>query len=166
MNEIFLSLGSNIGVRKNNLSKAVEELKKNNIVIDLESSVYESSPLHNLNQNYFLNKVIKARTSLNPDDLLDRVKFIELSMGRDNKNAHNMPRIIDIDILSFNDIMISSNTLIIPHPRILDRRFILEPWNEITPEYMIKGQNLPIKELYNKYLKNRFKNQKVEIINN
>ena len=70
-----------------------------------------------------------------------------------------------IDILTFEKITFLSEDLVIPHPRILDRRFVLEPWKEIAPEYIISGQKLSIKELYNKYLGNRFKNQKVEIIN-
>ena len=87
-------------------------------------------------------------------------------MGRNLEKSHNMPRIIDIDILAFGNLEFLSEELIIPHPRILDRRFVIEPWNEIAPEYIIKGQNLSIKELYNKYLRNRFKNQKVDVINN
>ena len=77
-----------------------------------------------------------------------------------------MPRIIDIDILAFENIQIVSDTLVLPHPEILTRKFVLEPWNEIAPEYIVIGENLSIKELYNKYLGNRFKNQKVEIISN
>ena len=87
-------------------------------------------------------------------------------MGRDIKNGHNMPRIIDIDILTFENISLSSKDLTLPHPRILERKFVLMPWQEIAPDYILDGQTLSIKELYNNSLRNIFKNQKVEIINN
>ena len=87
-------------------------------------------------------------------------------MGRNLKNSHNLPRIIDIDILAFGDLNIASRELIIPHPRILERRFVLEPWKEIDPAYIMVSQDLSIKELYNKYLKNSLKNQEVELVKN
>ena len=167
MNKVFLSLGSNIGSRKNNLAKAIRMLQRlDNTIINSESSIYETTPLYNHNQDYFFNKVIQIRTEFTPHELLKEIKSIELSMGRDIINSHNNRRIIDIDILVFENIKICSDSLVLPHPRILDRQFVLEPWKEIAPEYIITGENLSIKELYNKYLGNRFKNQKVEIINN
>ena len=76
-----------------------------------------------------------------------------------------MPRIIDIDILDFEGSCLDSTELSLPHPKILDRKFVLQPWFEISPNHIIEGQNLSIKELYSNYLGNRFKNQKVDIIN-
>ena len=167
MNKVFLSLGSNIGSRKKNLIKAMAMLKElNDTVIDFESSLYKTDPLYNCNQSYFLNKVIQIRTKFTPHKLLEKIKSIESLMGRNLKNSHNMPRIIDIDILVFENIQIVSDSLVLPHPEILTRKFVLEPWKEIAPEYIIIGENLSIKELYNKYLGNRFENQKVEIIRN
>ena len=167
MNKVFLSLGSNIGSRKKNLIKAMTMLEElNDTVIDFESSLYKTAPLYNRDQSYFLNKVIQIRTKLTPYKLLERIKSIESLMGRNLKNSHNMPRIIDIDILTFENVQIASDSLVLPHPEILTRKFVLEPWKEIAPEYIIIGENLSIKELYNKYLGNRFENQKVEIIHN
>jgi len=167
MNKVFLSLGTNIGSKKNNLSKAmtmIQELRCTAIIS--KSSIYKADPLYNFNQDYFFNKVVEISTGLNPHELLREIKFIEISMGRDIDNSHNMPRIIDIDILTFENLDVSSSTLMLPHPRILERKFVLKPWKEINPDYIINGQNLSIKELYNKYLGNRFKKQKVNIISN
>ena len=155
MNKVFLSIGSNIGRKKQNLSNAVGMLRDiENISIDLESSIYKTKPLYNNNQAYFFNKVILITTTLNPYELLEKTKLIEATMGRNLKNSHNLPRIIDIDILAFGDLNIASRELIIPHPRILERRFVLEPWKEIDPAYIMVSQDLSFKELYNKYLKN------------
>ena len=166
MNKVFLSLGSNIDCRRDNLFIAIESIKKiKDTTVSLESSIYETAPLHNTNQGFFLNQIIQINTNFSPKALLLQIKKIESSMGRLTKDSHNMPRTIDIDILAFEELTLLSEDLIIPHPRILDRRFVLEPWKEIAPGYIISGQRLSIKELYNKYLGNRFKNQKVEIIN-
>ena len=167
MNKVFLSLGTNIGSKKNNLSKAMIMIQKLRCTtITSKSSIYKTAPLYNCNQDCFFNKVVEISTALNPHELLREIKFIEISMGRDIDNSHNMPRIIDIDILTFEDLNVSSNTLMLPHPKILERKFVLKPWKEINPNYIINGQNLSIKELYNKYLGNRFKKQKVNIISN
>ena len=166
MNKVFLSLGTNIGSKRDNLNKAIsmlEDLK--GTAVKLKSSIYETSPLLNENLDYFLNQVILVETKLNPLQLLKKTKHIESLMGRKNKGK-NMPRIIDIDILSFEDKAILTDDLTVPHPRILDRKFVLEPWVEIAPDYIVKGQTLSIKELYKMYLGNRFKNQIVNIIDN
>ena len=165
MNKAFLSIGTNIGSRKSNLKKTISMIQKTEgIVVSLESSIYETSPLINPHQDKFLNKVVLIETKLSPTDLLNRTQSIESAMGR-KSDTHNMPRIIDIDILVFGDEEVQTDSLILPHPEILNRRFVLEPWNEIAPDYIIKGQDLSIKGLYNKYLGNRFKNQKVDLIN-
>ena len=167
MNKVFLSLGTNIASRKANLAKAINMLSQiKNILIASKSSLYKTNPLYNCNQNHFLNQVIEIYTSLAPKKLLKEIKSIEALMGRDIKNGHNMPRIIDIDILTFENISLSSKDLTLPHPRILERKFVLMPWQEIAPDYILDGQTLSIKELYNNSLRNIFKNQKVEIINN
>ena len=165
MNKVFLSLGTNVGSRRRNLAKAnllIDSLL--NTVIKLKSSVYETAPMYNERQGCFLNQVVLIETKLNPIELLEETKYIEILMGRKTK-GDNMPRIIDIDILDFEGCFLDSPDLILPHPAILDRKFVLQPWIEISPNHMIEGQNSSIKELYSNYLGNRFKNQKVDIIN-
>jgi len=167
MNNIFLSIGSNLGDRKQSLHQSVSILSSlDDTLIILESSIYETEPLHNTNQAYFFNKVIEIQTKLNPYELLEKVKSIETIMGRDLNNSHNSPRIIDIDVLVFNDLIINSDKLILPHPRICERRFVLEPWSEIAPTYKIVNKKLTIKQLYNECLKNKINNQKVRLVNN
>ena len=167
MYNTFLSIGSNLGYRKKNLSKAIFMLDdSDDTSVILESSIYKTDPLYHCNQPYFLNKVIEVSTELNPYQLLEKIKSIEFIMGRNLDNSHNFPRVIDIDILVFGNLNIRSNELIVPHPRICERRFVLEPWSEIAPSYIIINNSMTIKQLYNKYLNNKFKNQKVELINN
>lgn len=166
MNNVFLSLGTNIGSKRNNLIMAIamlEDLECTNV--KLKSSIYETSPLLNEDLDCFFNQVILIETELGPFQLLEKTKCIERLMGRETK-GDNMPRIIDIDILSFKDETVFSDDLILPHPGILHRKFVLKPWSEIAPDYIIKGQTLSIKELYKTYLGNRFKNQMVNIIDN
>ena len=167
MNRIFLSIGSNIGDKLKNIETAICNINNtNNISILLESSIYKTSPMYNYDQPYFFNKVIEISTKLDPYELLKIIKSIELSMGRNIKNSHNFPRVIDVDILVFRNLNISSEELTIPHPRITERRFVLEPWREISPNYKMINQSLTIGKLYKKCLAGDFKNQKVELIEN
>ena len=162
MNNAFLSIGSNIGDRETNLSKSivmVSALEHTSVL--LESSNYDSEPLYNKNQGYFLNKVIKIQTKLNPYELLEKVKSIELQMGRDLNNSHNVPRIIDIDILVFNNLVVDSKNLTLPHPRIMERQFVLKPWGEIAPDYLMPGESLTIRALS---FKCQTRNQKVKLV--
>ena len=145
---VFLSLGSNVGNRLDNFKKVysiIEEQGKNSIIS--KSRVYETSPMENLNQKYFLNQVIKLKTKLNPLDLLNFIKSIEIEMGRINKGKRYMPRIIDIDILSYGNINIDTDKLSIPHPKIQSRKFILKPWTDIAPNYILSNSKSTIKEL-------------------
>ena len=167
MNEFFLSIGSNLGNRLSNIENATREISKiNNTVVELESSCYKTSPLYNYDQPYFFNKVIKVLTKLDPHQFLKKTKTIELIMGRNIKNSHNFPRIIDIDILIFGDFNIVTEDLKVPHPKIDERRFVLEPWREISPNYKIKGCSLTIEDLYEKCLKSNFEKQEVELVKN
>ena len=164
MNNAFLSIGSNIGNREVHLSKSivmVSALEDTSVL--LESSNYDTEPLYNKNQGYFLNKVIKIQTKLNPYELLEKVKSIELKMGRDLDNSHNTPRIIDIDILVFNNLVLGSKNLTLPHPGIMERQFVLQPWSEIAPDYLIAGESLTIRDLSSKCKK---RNQKVKLVKN
>ena len=165
MNKVFLSLGTNVGSRQSNLTKAtllIDDLV--NTAIKLKSSIYETAPMYNEKQDYFLNQVILIGTTLSPKRLLKETEYIERVMGR-KKKGDNMPRIIDIDILDFEGFFLDSSELSLPHPGILDRKFVLQPWAEVSPNHIIEGQSLSIKELYTNYLGNRFENQKVDIIN-
>ena len=165
MNNVFLSMGSNMGDKNENLSKAVIMIQNlENTFITLESSIYRTSPLYNSDQSYFLNKVVQIKTKLNPYKLFKKMKSIEKMMGRCIENSHNFPRIIDIDILTYGDLNISTYNLTIPHPKICERRFVLEPWCEIAPNHTIVNQQLSIQELLNN--DHDLMNQSIEIVKN
>jgi len=148
---VFLSLGTNIGDRIDNFKKVysiIEEENKNTIIS--KSRVYETSPMENLNQKHFLNQVIKLKTKLDPLSLLNFIKDIENKMGRINIKERYMPRIIDIDILAYGSLNIDTDKLSIPHPKIKLRKFILKPWTDIAPDYILSNGKSTIKELFEK----------------
>jgi 2-amino-4-hydroxy-6-hydroxymethyldihydropteridine diphosphokinase len=129
----YLSLGSNIGNRKEMILKAKKELVKLKISVDKESPLYVTEPVGKTDQEKFLNQVIRIRTSLEPLKLLIFIKNIESKLGR-SSNEKWGPREIDIDILFYNDIIMKSDQLVIPHPEIQNRRFILVPMKDIAPD--------------------------------
>ena len=135
MNEIYLSLGTNLGSREKNLELALEKLSKEGVLVKEKSNIYETEPVLVEDQPMFLNMVIKAECECDPDKLLEVCKNIEKEMGR-KKGKRYGPRIIDIDILFFNNLVLETDNLIIPHPRISERLFVLEPLNEIAPDMM------------------------------
>lgn len=146
MNRVVLGLGSNIGDSLNYLSSA-ESLINNEIGVIVQSSaVYESEPWGFEAKQNFLNKVIIIETGQNPHLLLKNLLEIELRLGRARTKIYSS-RTIDIDILFFNDFMIKEENLKIPHPLIAERRFVLEPLNEIIPDYRHPDKKQSIKEL-------------------
>jgi 2-amino-4-hydroxy-6-hydroxymethyldihydropteridine diphosphokinase len=130
---IYLSLGSNLGDRLENLARARDRLTAADIRILRASSVYETAPRDLPGQPWFLNQVIEAESSLLPRQLLSRLQKIERDMGRKRSVAKG-PRSIDIDIVFFGESVISIPDLQIPHPRMMERRFVLEPLAELAPE--------------------------------
>jgi 2-amino-4-hydroxy-6-hydroxymethyldihydropteridine diphosphokinase len=131
--KVFLSLGSNLGDRRGELDRAVEKLQERGIVIEETSSIYESEPTDKADQPWFLNLVLRAETSLPPDELLRACKDVEREVGR-RPGVRFGPRLIDIDILLYGDEVIATQELGIPHPRMHERRFVLVPLLEIEPD--------------------------------
>ena len=129
----FLALGSNIGDREANLRDAVSRLASDDLRILRRSSFYETSPQELLDQPWFLNAVVEIETSLFPLQLLARVREIERAMGR-RRVTPKGPRNIDIDILFYGRTVMATAELEVPHPRIAQRRFVLEPLAEIAPD--------------------------------
>jgi 2-amino-4-hydroxy-6-hydroxymethyldihydropteridine diphosphokinase len=130
----FLALGSNVGDREANLRTAVTLLQGDEIRVRRGSSLYETAPQELLDQPSFLNAVVDVETSLFPVQLLARVREIERKMGR-RRVTPKGPRNIDIDILFYGRNVIATAELEVPHPRIAQRRFVLEPLAEIAPEF-------------------------------
>lgn len=135
MPTIYLALGSNLGDREANIKRAVLELKKHPITVTKISTVIETNPIDGPPQGKFLNAALEAQTDIPPEELLTLVKSIEKNLGRE-PTGRNGPRIIDIDILLYNHQKINSGSLTIPHPRMLERQFVMQPLLEIAPEIL------------------------------
>lgn len=131
---IFLSLGTNMGNRALNLALAAQALATLG-EIRQKSSVYRTAAWGKTDQASFYNQVLEMRTSLNPEDLLDKILSIEQQLGRVRDERWG-PRIIDIDLLFYNDKILQQHNLNIPHPGIASRRFVLEPFAEINTAFI------------------------------
>lgn len=146
MNTAILLLGSNIEDRSNYLRLSLEALSEiGNIKI--KSAVYESESWGFLSNTNFYNQVIVIETEYSSSDLLYKLQKIESELGRKRQGPEYISRTIDLDILFFNDDIIESNNLIIPHQQIQNRRFTLLPLNEILPEYIHPKLKISIKKL-------------------
>ena len=128
----YLSLGSNLGDRQANLRDAIGRLLELGDVTEV-SSLYETEPVEVIDQPWFLNCAVAVRTGLTPREFLVGILVIEKSMGRVRAQPKG-PRVIDIDILLFGAQTINTSQLTVPHPRMAERRFVLEPLAEIAPD--------------------------------
>jgi 2-amino-4-hydroxy-6-hydroxymethyldihydropteridine diphosphokinase len=133
MATIYLSLGSNKGDRAQCIARAVADLAEHGVKVIQESSLYETEPVETSSKSWFLNCVIKAETNLLPPPLMHTLLGIERSLGR-RRRVLQGPRVIDMDILLYDDRVVSTDQLEIPHPRMAERRFVLVPFAEIAPE--------------------------------
>ena len=148
--KIFLGLGSNIDDRYYNLKSCMNYLDNHpHIWITDRSYIYQSKPMYYSFQDDYYNMVIKIETNLTPVELLMALKIIENKLGRIKISKRNMPREIDIDILVYGDIEIDSKTLMLPHPCISERAFVLKPWNDIAPNFIIKKYSQTINQMLN-----------------
>jgi 2-amino-4-hydroxy-6-hydroxymethyldihydropteridine diphosphokinase len=129
---VYIALGSNLGDRVQNLLLARERIASPHVRLTRASSIYETAPREIVEQPWFLNQVVAAETTLFPRQLLARLLRIEHEMGRQRTIAKG-PRVIDLDILLFGDAVIHTAGLEIPHPRMAERRFVLEPLAEVAP---------------------------------
>jgi 2-amino-4-hydroxy-6-hydroxymethyldihydropteridine diphosphokinase len=153
-NTAFIALGSNIGNRYDYLTEAIKQLAHHHEIKMVNiSSIYETDPVGYEDQDLFLNMVIEVMTSLLAHELLDICLELELTLGRKRKIVWG-PRTIDLDILLYNQENIETEKLIIPHPRMLERNFVMIPLSEIKPDIIIPNIDKPlealIKELPNK----------------
>jgi 2-amino-4-hydroxy-6-hydroxymethyldihydropteridine diphosphokinase len=130
---VYIGLGSNLGDRPENLRKARERIESSGVRIPRGSSLYETEPREMLDQPWFLNQVIEAETTLFPRQLLARLLMIEREMGRMRVTPKG-PRTIDLDILLFGNAVVHAAGLEIPHPRLSERRFVLEPLAELAAD--------------------------------
>ncbi len=134
MPAVVLALGTNIGAREENLRAAMQALPPQ-VNVTRASAVYETEPRYVTDQPKFLNMVVQAQTELSPTALLTLLKTIEKDMGRTPSRRFG-PRLIDLDILTFGEEIISSPELTVPHPRITERAFVLRPLADIDAEWV------------------------------
>lgn len=131
--EVFIALGTNLGSRLENLRAAREHLR-DVLAIEDESSVYETEPWGYAAQPAFLNQVVRGRARLSAPALLKALKAIEAHMGREETFRYG-PRLIDLDLLFYDDLVLQTQELNVPHPQLHERNFVLVPLEEIAPEW-------------------------------
>lgn len=129
---VYLALGSNLGGRLTNLKSAINNLTPQ-LEVKKKSPVYETPPWGFADQDAFLNQVVKAETYLEAEPLIHHLKRLETALGRVS-NFRNGPRLIDIDILFFDNMVLDTPALTIPHPRLHERAFVLVPLADLAPD--------------------------------
>jgi len=129
---VYLALGSNLGNRATNLKEALASLSPQ-MEVKAKSKVYETPPWGHTEQDKFFNQVVMVKTYLEPEPLLKHLKRLEVALGR-KASFQNGPRLIDIDILFYDDLVLESPALVIPHPHVHERGFVLLPMLDIAPD--------------------------------
>lgn len=142
----YLGLGSNVGDRESHLRAAIELLRQRGVEVEAVSSTYETEPVGEvLDQADFLNAAIRIRTELEPEQLLDLCKEIEVARGRQLDAPRHSPRPLDVDLLLLGDVELSTDRLTLPHPEVTSRRFVLAPLLELDPGLTLPdGTPLPV----------------------
>jgi 2-amino-4-hydroxy-6-hydroxymethyldihydropteridine diphosphokinase len=142
---VYLALGSNLGDRHTNLKQAIAALTPQ-MEVKAKSQVYETPPWGVEDQPKFLNQVVKAKTYLEPEQLLKHLKRLEIALGR-KESVPNGPRLIDIDILFYDDLVLNTPGLTIPHPRLHERGFVLLPLMDIAPDLVHPVSQQSVREM-------------------
>ena len=153
VNKVYIAIGTNVGDWKNNFNQAIKLISKN-AVITKAASTYLSHPYGYKNQSFFYNTVIKIETSLSVYDLFYQIEIIEKKLQK-NKLIKNGPRKIDLDIIFFNHLILSSKKLTIPHYAMHQRDFVLLPLIEICPFYQHPKKRKTVSAIYNE-LENKY----------
>lgn len=145
--QVFLGIGANLGDRLENFKKALELLKKNPAVtLQKISSIFETEPIGLKDQPLFLNAVLQIETDLAPKELLNFTQSIENQLGRVCEITGG-PRPIDLDIIFYEDLIISEDDLVIPHPLMVERAFVLVPLEELAPDFIHPVLGLTVAQL-------------------
>lgn len=142
---VYLALGSNVGDRLSNLKEAIASLSPQ-MDVKAKSHVYETPPWGYENQSPFYNQVIKVKTYLEPERLLRHLKRLEVALGR-KPSFQNGPRSIDIDMLFYDDLIMNTPVVTLPHPRLHERGFVLLPLMDIAPDLLHPVSQKSVREM-------------------
>ena len=146
MKTAYLSLGSNLGDREVYLNEALQRLETEGVHVVRQSSIHETEPQDFRDQPWFLNMAVAVETNLTPQQLLAAVQKIETEMGR-QRIIPKGPRTIDLDILFYENLILKTPELEIPHPRLSQRLFVLDPLSEIAPDFRHPVTNQTVRDL-------------------
>lgn len=147
---VYISIGSNIGDLLSNCCQAIEVLRSDPDIHVIERSpFYRTAPVDFLEQNWFLNAALKLQTAMPPAQLLKRMQAVQCNLGRKADTVRFGPRIIDLDIIFYGDLVLETAGLVLPHPRMHKRRFVLQPIYDIDPTVMHPGLGQNVQELLN-----------------
>lgn len=156
----YISVGSNIGNKLLNCQKGISALTKSGrSVIIGQSNFYKTEPVDYTDQAWFFNSVVKIETALDPFQLLYELKIIEKNTGRTEDQIRYGPRILDLDIIFYDNIVINSSELIIPHPKMHKRCFVLKPICDINPKFIH-----PVLEMDMQYLLNNLDDKEQRVV--
>lgn len=154
MHHVFLGLGGNIGNKQQNFEKVKLYIEKEIGEIVEQSSVYETPPWGFLAKENFWNQVLHVKTKLEPDELIVKIQKIERLFGRKRDAGYYVSREMDVDVLYFDDLSLTSDNLIVPHPKIEQRLFVLMPLIEIAPNF-----KHPVLKMTNRQLLDKCKDE-------
>ena len=145
---VYLGIGSNIGDKEINIFTAIAALDvRDEISVKRTASIYEAEPMYKTDQPTFFNTVVELETTLLPESMLQVCQGIELMLGRPQNHKKNEPRVIDLDILAYETKSVDIINLKIPHPQLFARKFVLVPWAEISPDFMVQDYGRSVSEL-------------------
>ncbi|MCM8814707.1 MAG: 2-amino-4-hydroxy-6-hydroxymethyldihydropteridine diphosphokinase [Candidatus Omnitrophica bacterium] len=147
MVEVIISFGSNLGNRRKNIIEAIERIKEK-VEVQKVSKIYKSKPMEGVQGAWFLNGVLSGKTSLAPDALLKFLKSIEIALGRPANHKKNTARTIDLDILFYGNRIIRKKNLVVPHPRLIVRDFVLKGMMQINPDFIHPEKKVSVKQLW------------------
>jgi dihydroneopterin aldolase/2-amino-4-hydroxy-6-hydroxymethyldihydropteridine diphosphokinase len=149
----FIGIGSNLGDKEKNIEDAIRLISESGFTKIVKiSSLYKTEPVGYVKQDWFVNAVIKVKTKLSPKELLDSLSEIEKDLGRERVKKWG-PRIIDLDILFYDKLILNEEGVTIPHPHLHERNFVLKPFCKIEPEFIHPILNKSILMLYNELQK-------------
>ncbi|AVQ38136.1 2-amino-4-hydroxy-6-hydroxymethyldihydropteridine diphosphokinase [Clostridium sporogenes] len=149
MHTAYVAFGSNIGEKENYIKRALEKIEEREIKIIKVSPIYETEPYGVLDQDSFLNGVVKIETNLTPEDLIEELLNIEKQLDRVRERRWG-PRTIDLDIIFYDDLIINEKDLVIPHKDMENREFVLKPLCDIDENFIHPVLKKSVRELYDR----------------